>query len=266
MRVWAVSHLPKYLVRLRARQVIAAFLGILVLSVAACVTSGPLRSRAVTPKAGGFATIRMKTIQSQLNQVEGEYVIALGDSHAERLYLPELCGLPVLNAGMSGATAGDVLGLVRALAPRRKARQLVLIVGTNDIWIRRHPEDPGAVQVFSATLGELLDRLDDWADRITLIAIPPVASKQEAAFPRTAAIRFDAAMREVCDARRCDVVNAFDIAGEPAGAALPGIDRDGVHLTNYARHLRAAESRLCSGPTTPAPAHALDGLATSPRG
>lgn len=265
MHVGMIGRPPRHFARAPARRVMTAFLGLPLLAAALALALGGLPGlRVATPKAEGFAKIRMKTIQSQLDQVEGDYLIAMGDSHAERLYLPELCGLPVLNAGLSGATAADVLGLARLLEPRRKARQLVLIVGTNDIWIRRHPDDPGAVVAFRAALDGLLDRLSGWADRITLITIPPVASRQEAEFPRSAAVRFDVAMHEACSFGRCDVVDAFDRAGERAGAAVSGIDRDGVHLANYARHIRAAEPRLCGG--SPIPDEARDGPKGSSKG
>jgi len=265
MHVEMIGRPPRRFPSAPARRVMVAFFWVSVLVAGLALAADALpRLRGAKPEAEGFAKIRMKTIQSQLDQVEGDYLIVMGDSHAERLYLPELCGLPVLNAGLSGATAGDVLGLARMLDPRRKARELILIVGTNDIWVRRHPGDPGAVTAFRIALNGLLDRLDTWADKVTLITIPPVASSQEAAFPRSAALRFDAAMREVCGARRCDVVDAFDMAGEGAGAAKPGIARDGVHLANYARHVRAAEERLCGGSAMPADAR--DGPSAASRG
>jgi lysophospholipase L1-like esterase len=201
----------------------------------------------LTPRFDGFAKVRAKTIQSQLDQVEGDYLIALGDSHAERLYLPVLCGLNVLNAGISGATVQDVLALVRTVTPRRKARRILLVVGTNDIWSKRHPEDPGAEKAFAAGMRQLLDWLGAWTERVTLVAIPPVARAQEPEFPRAAAARYTALLREACLSGRCDVLPVFDAAGEGAAGRASGLSGDGVHLANYASHVRAAEAEICGG-------------------
>lgn len=248
MFVETIVPLLKRLANPQVRRGVTALLGMALGATALAFAAGDFAAPPVsTAKADGFVKVRVKTIQSQLDQVEGDYLIAMGDSHAERLYLPELCGVPVLNAGMSGATVGQVSDLAARLVPHRPAKQLLLIVGTNDIWARRHPDRPEALEAFRASLRQLVDRLDHWADKITLIAIPPVANWQEAEFPRSAAKRFDAAMRETCEAGRCHVLDIFDAAASPAGAAQPGIDPDGIHLANYARYVRAAEPRLCDG-------------------
>lgn len=199
------------------------------------------------PRFDSFAKVRAKTIQSQLDQVEGDYLIALGDSHAERLYLPSLCGLNVLNAGISGATVQDVLALVRSVTPRRKARRILLVVGTNDIWSKRHPDDPGAEKAFAAGMRQLLDWLKTWGEKVTLVAIPPVARAQEPEFPRPAAARYTNLLREACLSGRCDVLPVFETAGEGVAGRASGLSGDGVHLANYASHVRAAEAAICGG-------------------
>lgn len=195
-------------------------------------------------KPDAFQQIRTKTIESQLAQVEGDYVVLLGDSHAERLFAPHLCGLPVVNAGISGATADDVVALTRRLAPRRKARALLLSVGTNDIWIRRQHDAAAAERNFRARIAELRTILRGWAERLALIAIPPVAAREEADFPRAAASRYSETLRRSCADGSCSYVAPFAAA---AGDKKASFTADGVHLRDYAGFVRAEERSLCAG-------------------
>ncbi|WP_186418807.1 SGNH/GDSL hydrolase family protein [Bosea sp. CS1GBMeth4] len=193
----------------------------------------------------GFRQVRIKTIQAQLDQVEGPYIVIMGDSHAERLYLSSLCGLPVVNAGMSGATLGDVLDLSRAITPRRKASALLLSVGTNDIWVKRAPETDHAENVFRAGLAALKARLVMWTDHRALAAIPPVASHQEKQFPRAAAERYSGMLARSCEPRSCIYLDLFAEAQRPTGPR--SAFSDGVHLRDYAGFVRARERELCLG-------------------
>ena len=193
----------------------------------------------------GFRQVRIKTIQAQLDQVEGPYIVIMGDSHAERLYLPSLCGLPVVNAGMSGATVSDVLDLSRAITPRHKADALLLSVGTNDIWVKRSPETDHAEDAFQKGLAALKSRLRMWSDRRALVAIPPVASGEVSQFPRSAAERYSGMLARSCEPESCVYLDLFAGAQRPAGAR--SAFSDGVHLRNYAGFVRSWERELCVG-------------------
>lgn len=194
----------------------------------------------------GFQLVRLKTVQAQLDQVQGSYIVVMGDSHAERLFMPSLCGLQVVNAGMSGATLDEVLDLARKIAPPRRAEAVLLSVGTNDIWVKRAPETAAAESGFRAGLDALAQRLTaSWANRRALIAIPPVEDKEAALFPRSAANRYSAMLAQSCEPERCRFLDLF------AGAeSLPGrrsAFSDGVHLRDYARFVREREPELCRG-------------------
>lgn len=58
--------------------------------------------------------------------------LLIGDSTAELLYLPELCGLPVFNAGISGARADQILPIAEPLMDRLKPALVVVMAGAND--------------------------------------------------------------------------------------------------------------------------------------
>ncbi len=192
-----------------------------------------------------FHRLRMKTTQAQLGQVQGPYLVILGDSHAEHLFMPTLCGLPLVNGGISGATSADVLDLARKITPPRQAEAVLLMVGTNDIWVKRNPQTEEAEDGFRTRLAALKQRLAVWGRRRALIAIPPVADKEEALFPRSAAARYSAMLAESCEPERCGY---FDLFGEAQDKAGPNSAfSDGLHLRDYAYFVRSNEAALCSG-------------------
>ena len=59
-------------------------------------------------------------------------VLLIGDSTAERLYLPELCGTPVFNAGISGARADQIAPIAKPLIEKLAPRIIIVMAGTND--------------------------------------------------------------------------------------------------------------------------------------
>jgi len=97
-------------------------------------------------------------------------VIALGDSLVEASTLPRsVCGHPLVNAGLNGASTASDLGdwLAVALGDKRAA-MIVVALGTNDALVGTPPRE------FSGRYGALLDRLSKLSPRLVALAIPPV--------------------------------------------------------------------------------------------
>ncbi len=198
----------------------------------------------------GFQQVRAKTIQTQLDQVQGPYIVVMGDSHAERLFLPSLCGLPVVNAGLSGATMSDILDLAGKITPPRRAQAVLISVGTNDIWVKRAPETGEAESRFRKSLHALKRLLAGWSGRRALIAIPPVAGREEASYPRAAAARYSAMLAQSCEPESCLYLDLFGEAADIRERRSPF--SDGVHLRDYARFVRERETQICRGLGIPA--------------
>jgi hypothetical protein len=72
--------------------------------------------------------IRQAMIAHHLEQTDGPVIV--GDSLVERNAIRELCGRPVLNAGIAGARTTDLL----AIAQLAKGRDAILAVGVNDYF------------------------------------------------------------------------------------------------------------------------------------
>ncbi|UNU43612.1 hypothetical protein EAO27_13440 [Sphingopyxis sp. YF1] len=58
--------------------------------------------------------------------------LLIGDSIVHRLYIPELCGKPVFNAGMAGARADQIAPLSAVLIDKLRPSIIVVSAGAND--------------------------------------------------------------------------------------------------------------------------------------
>jgi len=97
-------------------------------------------------------------------------IILVGDSLTEASTLPrELCGHPIVNAGLNGASTASDLGtwLIEALDGRRAA-MIVVSLGTNDALTAR------STQAFETSYAELLAQLVEVTDHLSVLAIPGI--------------------------------------------------------------------------------------------
>lgn len=65
-------------------------------------------------------------------------ILVLGDSTAERLHLPNLCGVAVFNAGISRARADQIAPIAAPLIKSLAPKVVIVMAGTND----RFQNDP----------------------------------------------------------------------------------------------------------------------------
>jgi lysophospholipase L1-like esterase len=126
---------------------------------------------------------RQLVIQSTLGRVENA-VVVLGDSIVEASTLPRsLCGHPIVNAGIGGASTASNLGsiLTESLGGRRAAL-IVVSLGTNDAAI------PNSVERYRSNYRALLAELSALTPRIAVAGIPSPEGGSEEAKKRTLAI------------------------------------------------------------------------------
>jgi lysophospholipase L1-like esterase len=95
--------------------------------------------------------------------------VVLGDSIVEASTLPpSLCGHPIVNAGIGGASTASDLGSVLARSLGGKQAALVIVaLGTNDAAV------PFSVAQYSSNYRALLTALAALTPRRAVLAIPP---------------------------------------------------------------------------------------------
>lgn len=192
----------------------------------------------------GFATSayraeRLDAITAALAGVEGNYVLAIGDSHILRWKVQELCGLPLINAGIDGATSEDIASLLEALDLPRPPRAVVVTIGTNDTYRKRAATAEMAVARFQAGFDEVLGALASRSHPILVNAPPPLDEQRDPRFWAEAIAPIGAAAAAACrGASRCRFQTPF-------GPATP-LAADGVHLRDYDAAYGSVEAAACA--------------------
>ncbi len=118
---------------------------------------------------------RQLVLHYTLSRVEAP-VVVLGDSITEASTLPRaVCGHPIVNAGLNGASTATDLGtwLAQALAGRRPAL-IVVALGTNDALV----SSPPSREAFVTSYRALLAQLSKLTSRLAITGIPPVQAER----------------------------------------------------------------------------------------
>jgi GDSL-like Lipase/Acylhydrolase family len=184
--------------------------------------------------------MRQLIIASTLARVD-DAIIALGDSIVEASTLPRLlCGHPVVNAGIGGASTASNLGAIlsQSLGGKRAA-MIVVSLGTNDALLAR------GVEQYRSNYRALLTELAALTPRRAVAAVPPPEAGLDGTPKPSAAVisSYNAALSRLAEEARIAFI------------ALPAMPDhhtlDGVHL-NAAGYevwdraiLSGIESALC---------------------
>ncbi|TCR63376.1 SGNH/GDSL hydrolase family protein [Bosea sp. BK604] len=206
-----------------------------ILGGAAGLAFGQMSSAPASDSAS-YRDARVQTIGAHLRQFDSDYLLVAGDSHAEHWFVRSLCGLPVVNAGLSGATAQSYARFFADLPLSRPPRAIILTIGTNDAQKRRIGDPDTALSRFESSAGTLLALLGGQTRHIIVTAVPPLDPARAKGFSPGLARRFSTVLKAACREPGCNFVDPF-ASGVPLF--------DGVHLTNYAGAFARFERDLC---------------------
>ena len=185
---------------------------------------------------------RSKAIWSQAAQRDWRIVV-LGDSITELSDVGDLCGVPTLNAGISGARVKDLLAAAPRLMDGASPDIVVLAAGTNDSWSGRSTPPQKFVDDYRA----LINFLSAKGAKVILANIPPVGPKDSDLAHIFDPSAISALNRQIAD-MRMPTIDLFHAMEDPAtGRLFPGSTNDGVHpnARGYAIWRHAIASKLC---------------------
>ncbi len=207
--------------------------------------------------AAGFSFFRKEAIADshrQARQLVLHYtltrvdspIILVGDSIVEASTLPRtLCGHPIVNAGLNGASTASDLGtwLIEALDGKRAA-SIVVSLGTNDALTKR------STQSFETSYLALLSQLSKVTDHLGVLAIPAIDVRGRVTMEMQAE-----AMNRINDLNA--VLPALAGKGGATFIALPPMEKphtiDGVHLN--AAGYAAWDEAILQGVSTTCSSH-----------
>ena len=166
-----------------------------------------------------YHTLRAQTLEGQAAKRPAGGVLVLGDSIIELQNFTSLCGLPVINAGISGLTTDRLAGLAPQLVAAARPRLVVVAIGANDT--RRDAAVVSADQ-WRAAYRKLLAA----AGRrpVIVVGVQPIEKDKPGAAP------FDGPAMAARSAALVRIARAAGAAYVPPLASVQGLTVDGIHL------------------------------------
>lgn len=152
---------------------------------------------------------------------EGAIALA-GDSLAAE-FPAELLPAPLLNRGWPGETVAGLSARIDETLERDPA-VLILVTGTNDVLRGRDLRE--LEQRFGVLLRRCRAALPEAT--IAVISVPPITNRR---VPVTAVRATNDVLRERAAAHGVLFVDVLALLAGDSGEPLPGMSRDGVHLT-----------------------------------
>lgn len=153
-----------------------AYLGLILLATCVSAVAAILFARNhIAPAPEEHRRTRQLILYYTLSRVD-DPIIVLGDSIVEGSTLPrQLCGHPVVDAGLNGASTASDLGswLAQALGNKRAA-SIIVALGINDALVPA----PTSKQAFEDRYAALLRELSKLTARLFVLGIPAVEARQ----------------------------------------------------------------------------------------
>ena len=197
--------------------------------------------------ARAYAAMRLIAVQVHLDEAPPDYVFYAGDSQVE-LQPPDQrpCGLPLVNGGVSGATASAYADHLAGLKFPVRPRAAALTIGTNDVLAKNDPRGPGAAARFEAAVERIVRGLQAVSGRVVVTALPPVGREIAKLVDAGAVEDYSRRLEVLCGRLGCAFADPFGALRDgDSGYARPGALRDGLHLGAFRRALKMLEHNIC---------------------
>jgi lysophospholipase L1-like esterase len=155
---------------------------------------------------------------AKMGSANGPFIVIIGDSLTQNAHLPAfVCGIPLINAGISGSRASTFIPFAEEMAARQLSPALVVVaLGINDAI-------SGYLSDFRSAYGLLIDSLPK--SQIALATLAPVnrGLPEAAKINQETMARIDGTIREIAPSRRAAIIDLGGINGMESP--------DGIHPT-----------------------------------
>jgi lysophospholipase L1-like esterase len=175
-----------------------------------------------------YPLYRGAAIRQQSAVIPTGAVLFIGDSIVDQAYVPTVCGVPVLNAGMSGATVADLIPLALDVIKQSKPSRMLISVGINNALPKTKRV---TVSDYSQQLDQIVSAALAAGMDVSVLTQTPVRSDQPLGLDIPMLKEIDGAIRRLAQRHQIRLIDvAATLAG--TGGEMPRTSTiDGVHLT-----------------------------------
>lgn len=178
---------------------------------------------------------------------KGNVIVAIGDSITDAggylrdidAALSDLCPalqLPgIINTGISGQKAEDLVERFQRDVVDRKLAVVTISIGINDVWHRLDaPHDENVLKAFKANVAKMVDTAQISGIKVILLT-PTLIQEDLAAESNKRLLRYVDAMKAVAREKKCGLVDLHSMFIEalkhkPADVKGNWLTADGVHM------------------------------------
>ena len=179
------------------------------------------------------ASVRDFMISTQAHQIAENGVLLIGDSITEGLVLPQVCGLPVINAGIGGAGVSAFVTRVNKMISITKPRIVVVALGVNDAHGDPNFVD-SIVSEWIKIYSEIVHLIKARQAEPVLMTILPVEDGKalgKGYFNSSQILMMNKKIIELAEKNNVVAIDSFANLASDDGLAYSGATIDGVHLT-----------------------------------
>jgi hypothetical protein len=240
---WPRQRLARRLLRSRGAAKVVAVAAVCVVTLAFVAVHQMWRHQVRAIHERQLKT-RALVLDQRLAAQTTPFMVLAGDSHAELLAWDRLCGLPVVNIGMSGASVDSFVALASRLNFSNRPAAILLFIGTNDLARSREPASISGKARFRAGFEALTASLGRVAERVIYVPLLPEqdAGARAELLDLSLTSTYRAAAVEACGRTGCSVM--------PMSGLQASFRADGVHLDLADRRMggalhRQIETTMC---------------------
>jgi lysophospholipase L1-like esterase len=191
---------------------------------------------------------------------QGDQIVAIGDSITQAGgYLrnidavlaqqyPDLKLPKIVNVGISGQKAEDLVKRFEKDVVARKPAVVTLSIGINDVWHRlKDPHDPQVLARYRENVAKMVDQAQAAGIKVVLLT-PTVIQEDPAAEGNRRLTMYVEAMRQIAAEKKCRIVNLhgmfLNVLEKKPKELAPGakglvLTSDGVHMNRAGDALMA---------------------------
>ncbi len=177
----------------------------------------------------------------------GDQIVAIGDSITQgggylrdvdavlAAQYPELKLPKIINVGISGQKAEDLVTRFAKDVVAKKPQWVTLSIGINDVWHRLgQPHDPKVLAAYTANVAKMVDMAQAAGIKVILLA-PTVIQEDATTEGNKRLAAYVAAEKQIAAEKKCQFVDLHQmfldvLAKKPADVKGNWLTADGVHM------------------------------------